>query len=281
MFADNGWQKKAYAYILDETTKAAEERAAERYARVLHQASGKSGFRCRFLLTDDPRPTSLGGVKTANKFLFDDVDIWVPRYYYFFGRIPALRQQKAAGKQVWWYTYANDSVAKVPNFVIEKSPTDERVWGWLMERWDVDGLLNWGLNQWESATPHRLDWRDPYQDPVSSRNSQGRVANGDVTLIYPGYYPRYGLNDPYAPPVSSLRFEALRDGMEEREYLRLAEQTPGGQAFADKVMAEITTFPYPIQQKNVFNFPKYTSSVSAFERARHELAARIETAQTR
>jgi hypothetical protein len=277
LYQQHGWQDKAYAYVMDETTLRWEEKTAERYARVLHAASAVSGYRMKFLLTDDPRPRSLGGVKQANRFLFDDVDIWGVRYFYFFGRIPALRKQKAAGQEVWWYTYANARVADIPNFVIEKPNTDQRVWGWLMERWNVDGLMNWALNQWVVAGSPST-YRDPYQDPLS-RSTRTRKANGDSSLIYPGYYPGYGLTDPYAAPVSSLRLEALRDGLEDREYLRLAKTLPGGVQVVKDALATITTFPYKVQQKNVFNFPKYTDDPAAFEAARLAVASFIEAYQ--
>ena len=109
----NGWEKKAYAYIVDEPDGAAGERKAEKYARVLHRASAKSGFRSASA-TDEPRPKSLGGIKTANAFLFDDVDIWVPRYIYFFGRVPALRDRQRHGDEIWWYTYANHFIGGPP-----------------------------------------------------------------------------------------------------------------------------------------------------------------------
>ena len=173
VYKDRGWHKKAYVYILDETTKRSEELQAERYARLAHKASARSGYRIKFLLTDDPRPHSLGGVKTANTFLYDDVDIWTLRYYYFFGRIPAVRERQKAGKDIWWYSYVNDSVRKTPSFVIDKPHIDSRVWGWMMEKWDVDGILNWGFNRW--GKPASGDgWRDPYRNPAVA--DQGEPA---------------------------------------------------------------------------------------------------------
>ncbi len=280
VFKDNGWQNKAFAYVIDEPTSTKSERAVESYAKLLHRASAQAGFRCRYLLTDEPRPTSLGGSKTANSFLFDDVDIWCPRYYYFFGRVPALRARRAAGQEIWWYTYANSAAAVNPGYLIEKPLADQRVFGWLMEEWNVDGLLNWGTNRWGDALTGN-GWRDPYKDPLSYRKPlpDGRVANGDTCLIYPGYYPRYGLTDPLAGPVSSLRLEALRDGFEDREYLRLAARTSGGAAFVKKVAAQVAWYPYPIRQANVFDFPKYATKAGVFERARTQLAQRIEASQ--
>ena len=231
-----GWQDKAYGYIMDETTTRAAEKQAELYARALHAASAKSGFRMDFLLTDDPRPTDLGGVKQANSFLFDDVDIWGVRYFYFFGRVPALRREQAAGKQVWWYPYYNGRVATLPNFVIEKPNTDQRVWGWLMEQWNVDGLINWAINRWVNAATGS-GYRDPYQDPLTWSTS-ARQANGDSSLIYPGYYPAYGLTDPSraAGLVAASRGAARRSRGPRVPQVReaAAGRRPGGHAAAGR-----------------------------------------------
>ena len=274
IYKDRGWDKKAYVYVLDETTKMWEERLAEKYARALHAADKATGARVKFFLTDDPRPHSLGGTKTANTFLYDDVDIWTLRYYYFFGRVPAVRERQKAGKDIWWYSYVNDAVRKTPSFVIDKPHIDSRVWGWMMEEWNVDGLLNWGFNRWGKATTGE-GWRDPYRDPLSLIKGHLR-SNGDTCLVYPGYYPRYGLDRPTAGPVASLRLEALRDGLEEREYLRIAKTLPGGPALVDDALATITQFPFKIVQANVFNFPVYTHSNAAFDRQRARVADFIE-----
>jgi len=169
-------------------------------------------------------------------------------------------------------------VAKMPSYVIDKPHIDSRAWGWLMQKWNVDGLLNWGFNRWGKPGTGR-GWRDPYKNPLSLVSGKTR-SNGCTSIVYPGYYPRYGLRDPYAPPVSSLRLEALRDGLEEREYLKLAKRTgTDGPAFVNKILATITQFPYRIRQANVFTFPKYTHNVSVFANARLKLANRIEAYQ--
>jgi hypothetical protein len=277
VYKARGWDRKAYLYVLDETTKRSEELQAERYARLLHKADNATGARVKFLLTDDPRPHALGGTKTANTFLYDDVDIWTLRYYYFFGRIPAVRERKNAGKQIWWYSYTNDSVKRNPSFVIDKPHIDSRIWGWMMEEWNVDGLLNWGFNRWGKASTGE-GWRDPYRDPLSLIKGHLR-SNGDTCLVYPGYYPRYGLDRVTAGPVASLRLEALRDGLEEREYLKLAKTLPGGPALVNDVLGKITQFPYKIVNANVFNFPSYTSSNATFDAQRERVAEFVEAQQ--
>jgi hypothetical protein len=282
VYASRGWAKKAYAYVLDETTKHSEEIAAQSYARTLHRASAKSGYRIKFLLTDDPRPFSLGGVKQANGFLFDDVDIWGVRYFYFFGRVPAIRAQQRHGKEIWWYTYPNPRLARLPSYIIDKPQGngDQRAWGWLMAQWNVDGLMNYALNEWTSVSRSTV-WRDPYTDTLTYARNTGMRANGDTTLIYPGYSRDgdFGLDDPYAAPVSSLRLEALRDGLEDREYFNYAKKltSQGGPAVVTQALHSIITFmPKPIQ-KNVFNFPKYRTDPAAFENARLKVAQFIES----
>ncbi len=278
VFSARGWTDKLIAYPVDEPNTTSAERAADNLARTLHKASARAGFRARFLLTDDPRPTRLT-THAANTFLFNDVDIWCVRYYYFFGRVPVLRKLQAKGAQIWWYPYYNSSVAKLPNFVIDKSLADERVWGWLMYQWKVDGMLYWGITRWGNALTGK-GTRDPYQNPLSFKYPDGRVANGEASLIYPGYYPRYGLDVRSAPPVSSLRLEALRDGFQDLEYLRIAAKTPGiTPAAISAVVKSVTWYPYPIKYGHIFTFPKYTKSQSTFDSARARIAAMIEAAQ--
>ena len=261
---------------MDEPTSTAAEHNADGLARTLHKASARLGFRAKFLLTDDPRPTSLGPKLPANKYLWNDVDIWCTRYYYFFGRVPVLRKLQAKGAQVWWYPYYNSSVKELPNFVIDKPSADQRVWGWLMYQWNVDGLLYWGVNRWCNGRTGKGS-RDPYKDPLSFEYSPSRVANGEACLIYPGYYPRYGLDDKNAPPVSSLRLEALRDGFQDLEYLKLATKLCGA-AYVKSIVKSITTYPYPIAYGHTFKFPKYVTSPAAYDAARVKLAQAIEQA---
>jgi hypothetical protein len=277
VYKDNGWQSKLVAYPADEPTSRAGELKAQALAVTLHKASARAGFRAKFLLTDDPRPTSLGPLLPANTELFNDVDIWCVRYYYFFGRVPVLRSLQRKGKDVWWYPYYNSSVRTLPNFVIEKPLADDRVWGWLMYQWNVDGMLYWGVNRWGNPLTG-AGHRDPYQNPLSFEYPDGRVANGEASLIYPGYYPRYGLNDKSAPAVSSLRLEALRDGFQDLEFCRIAAAKGISAKQIHNIVAGITTYPYPIKYGHTFNFPKYTTSPAAYGSAQLKLGTAIQAA---
>ena len=169
------------------------------------------------------------------------------------------------------------SVRRLPNFVIEKSLADQRVWGWLMYQWNVDGMLYWGFNRWGDARTDRAGATPTRTRSRSSTCRTGSAGNGEAMLVYPGYYPRYGLNDPYAAPVSSLRLEALRDGFEDREYMKLAAASGSdGAAYVRSVARSVTWYPHPVAYGHRFLFPRYTTSASVFQAARERLAERIE-----
>ena len=93
-----------------------------------------------------------------------------------------------------------------PNFFIEYPLLDLRVTPWICWKYKAAGFEYWSTTSWGRNWQRKGDkWpKVPWE-----ANSFGRY-NGDGHLIYPGADLR---------PYSSLRFEALRDGLEDYEYL--------------------------------------------------------------
>jgi hypothetical protein len=285
LYRDNGWADTAYAFPYDEPSPGRKERRAEAAARLLHEASANVGFRAKYMLTTEPRPHALDG-RAANRFLFDDVDIWASRVYRFWDSLPALRQQQAQGKEVWMYTYSfNPQARQAPTFLIDETLGDEHAIYWMMWRWKATGMLYWRANKWSRAGGG--GWRDPYEDPLSFWSKNGQlVFNGEASLVYPGYAPALGLNDPFAAPLSSLRFEALRDGIEEHAYLQLATQlrSYGGgldaklNDLAQRLAKALTDYPSGAYPWNWTNIPDFSKDAGAYDGARRRLAEAIERA---
>jgi hypothetical protein len=285
LYKDNGWADTTYAFPYDEPSPGRQERRAEAAARILHQASASVGFRAKYMLTTEPRPRALDG-RAANRFLFDDVDIWASRVYRFWDSLPALRQQQAQGKQVWMYTYSfNPQARQAPTFLIDETLGDEHAIYWMMWRWKATGMLYWRANKWSRAGGG--GWRDPYADPLSFRSTNGKlVFNGEASLVYPGYAPSLGLTDPFAAPLSSLRFEALRDGIEEHAYLQMATQLraygSGLDAklndLAQRLARSLTDYPSGAYPWNWTNIPDFSKDPGAYDGARRRLAEAIERA---
>jgi hypothetical protein len=82
--------------------------------------------------------------------------------------------------------------------------------------------------------------------------SDGSVLNGEGSLVYPGNRTRRftGQKD-VDGPVSSLRFELLREGIEDYEYLWLLKSLGDG-AFADhaaeSIVVDVSAFSRNVEE---------------------------------
>jgi len=171
----------------------------------------------RRMLTKEPEPELDG-----------HVDIWcglTPEWTP--GKVQARR---AAGQEVWWYICCGPSAPYLTEF-IDHPGTELRLWPWQSWQYGVQGILIWATTYWTSGSafpPPKV--QDPWTDPmsyVSDYDSKpgdiGYWGNGDGRFLYP---PRAVTNGApcLEPPVTSFRWENLRDGMEDYEYLWLLQQ---------------------------------------------------------
>ena len=105
-------------------------------------------------------------------------------------------------------------------------------------------FLYWAANFW-NQTP------DPWLDPVTYISgfdcSGGWVLNGEGSLIYPGdQTKRYTGQPDVIGPVSSIRMELLREGIEDYEYLWMLKD------LGDKEFAETDSLKYGCGCQRVF-----------------------------
>ena len=98
-----------------------------------------------------------------------------------------------------------------PNLFIEYPAADARIIGWLTYRYNISGFEYWGLNQWGKNTGHR-DWANFTGGDTRTSWQRSGFPWGDGWLFYPG---------DNGEPLSSIRFENLRDGFEDAELLQL------------------------------------------------------------
>lgn len=144
--------------------------------------------------------------------LYGAVDIWCPLFSLFKPESAAKRQ--ALGETVWTYT-ALCQREKTPWWHIDFPLLNYRVPAWIAWRYRIRGLLYWGgMSFWRQVD-------DPWTDPKTLDRRDGRkdpLYNGEGTIVYPARAVGY---DGIAP---SLRLKALRDGIEDYQYLALLEQ---------------------------------------------------------
>lgn len=133
------------------------------------------------------------------------INIWVPLADHFENGIKFFQDRQKAGDQVWFYTCLIPK-GKYLNRLIDFQLIRTRLLHWANFRYGLTGYLHWGLNYWveDPLTNVEQKWSDP-----------GWLPPGDSHIIYPGW----------RGPLSSIRFEAMRDGIEDYEMLKLLSKS--------------------------------------------------------
>ena len=211
---EHGWLDKAFTYWFDEPDPKDYAFVVDGMKRIKAAAPG-----VRRMLTEQPE-----------KELFGHVEIWC-------GLTPQwtpekVRARRDAGEEVWWYICTGPKTPYVTEF-IDHPGTELRLWPWQSWQYGVSGLLIWATIYWNSPAafpPPKL--QDPWADPMSYVSGYdfkpghvGYWGNGDGRFLYPPRRPPETSTEPNLDePVNSLRWENLRDGMEDYEYFTLLQQ---------------------------------------------------------
>ncbi len=207
---EKGWLRKAYIYWFDEPNPKDYEFVKEGMAVLKRSAPGLTR-----MLTEQPEEAMYGSV-----------DLWCPLTASYSEKI--CRQRQALGERVMWYVCCGPREPYATLF-IDHPAIDFRMWLWQTYKYDVEGILIWATNYWTSGCAYpepnyQNPWQDPmswvsgYSTPVGTRRAWG---NGDGRFLYPPN--TQGAADKTTKylcgPVSSIRWEILRDGIEDFEYL--------------------------------------------------------------
>lgn len=194
-----GLTQIASYYVVDEP---ADTEANEKLIKDL--AAGISGF----------APDIKNIVTTHNPKYNGYISCWCPLWNMIDKSFVAEKQ--ALGEHVWWYGCAVPA-APYPTYHLNDNLLSPRIVHWMQKDYGVEGELYWGTTLFDyykggGNYVARDVWTNPY-------TSEG--LPGDGYLCYPGKEGDgiVGRN----MLVPTLRLEAIRDGLEDYEYLTLAE----------------------------------------------------------
>jgi hypothetical protein len=143
-------------------------------------------------------------------------------------RTMAERQQ--AGEPVIWYISC-DQLYPQPNYFIDHEAADLRMVPWITWRYDLGGILYWASTFWREV-------KDPWLDPVTWKRSECNAPlSGEGSFLYPGnLVETYTEQENVFGPVSSVRFELLREGLEELELMLMLKKSGGD---ADEIVESV------------------------------------------
>lgn len=191
---ENGWEKMAYVWVLDEPNDAKSYEEVRERAKLVHEAQPGLKVMC----TEQPLPQD-----PAWGTLVGSVDLWVPLWASFDEK--SIAERRKAGDDVWSYTSMCQGKAgeDTPFWELDFPLLNYRIPAWTTRRYGLGGLLYWTVVFWPAG--------DTWANPLTYKQ-----FNGEGALFYPG--TDAGLEG----PVASMRLKALRDGLEDYEYLQLA-----------------------------------------------------------
>ena len=151
---------------------------------------------------------------------------------------PEAPKAAGHGERFWWYVCCGPKAPYCTLF-IDHPATDLRVWLWQTWQRNIAGVLVWGtLDLLDVA---RRPAQNPYEDPMGyverlaargARSSIGATATAGSSIrrVGPPTPGRSGSGPVIEPPVSSIRWEMLREGIEDYEYLWLLRDLMASEA---------------------------------------------------
>ncbi len=244
-----GWYAKAYFYPSDEPSTKEQYDLLKKQCDTIRSVDPKakivSPFYCGPHFAQD---------KTPYELLAGMVNIWcaVSDYYKF----DKAKAKQAAGEEAWWYVCCGPGKPYC-NFFVDFEGPMHRALFWQQKMHDVEGLLYWDTTYWEEHST-----KDPWQDIATVKWIKDDIY-GDGSLMYPGR--QVGVDG----PVTSIRLETIRDGLEDYEYLTLLEKLAGRPA-CDAAIKRIAR-----------DMVDYEHNPARFEFARRELGEAVEAAAKR
>ena len=221
-----GWDKKIVLYISDEphfSVKAVKDQMIA-LCRMIHEV--------------DPAIRVYSSTWRHCPEWNDSLDVWGVGHYGAFP-VAEMKSRAAAGKHSW-FTTDGQMCLDTPYCAVERLLPHYSI------AYDAEAYEFWGAT-WLTYDPWQYGWHSYIrQSDTPGKFYSVRYPDGDGYLMYPGVPGRF------KGPVSSVRLEAARDGVEDFSYLkalrRLAASADGRAARAKALLADfaaLVTIPNP------------------------------------
>ena len=183
----------------------------------------------------------------AKESLSGSVDFWCPIINDFQENEEFFRNREKKGEKVLIYTCLVPG-GKWLNRTLDMEKIRQVYFGWAGSLYNTMGYLHWGLNQYKADPFKQSVVKHP--SPIASPTNY--LPAGDTHIIYPGP----------SGPLSSLRFEAHRIGIEDYEIL---------EKFKSKNKRKHIKF----INKLFINYENYSVSINKYLRIKRKLLKSI------
>lgn len=173
-----------------------------------------------------------------------DIDIPVPTTQHLDADEYYRRRARDGIEPLWWYTCCGPW-GRFANRFVSMPLINTRILSWQAFTFGISGYLHWGYNFWHRIRQDASGWPgiSGYADHTlvnPYREHGADWAVGDACIVYP---PLEWWRD--LAPVSSLRYEAMREGLQDYELLRMCDEharksdNPGAARNARRLLAAV------------------------------------------
>mgnify|MGYP001470669304 CR=1 FL=1 len=135
-----------------------------------------------------------------------------------------IKERHESGKETSYYVWAGDTH---PNTLSFSPAVESRMMPWISADRNLDGFLRWAYNNWPN---------DIFQNPVYA------FTQGDEYFIYPGE----------KGPMSSIRWELLKEGIEDYELSQIAKEENQDSKVIEEAL-DLATRHWDGREKNVLD----------------------------
>lgn len=225
-----GYLDKAYYYMANEPQDQADYDAVAWYSQELKKAAPNF----KLMVSEEPRPEIYNHpTHTGAK-----IDIWLPVLNTY---DPEVSHERATthNEETWIYFLHGTRPPYFNPITLDHPGIESKFTGWFLWVYRVRGIAYYSLNTWNP---------NPWTTPNPSYTNH----NGDLFMLYPPAKDNqpiaYGANGHRLVP--SIRFELMRDSLEDYEYLYVLNgssqpavgQTNEADTQAQKIISGLTSY---------------------------------------
>jgi len=229
---ENGWDKRAYLYLIDEPNSVKDYNQVINLARVVNEAA--------------PDLQKLVVEQTYKHEpdwpdLDPSIDIWCALFSFIDRN--TIQEAISNDDEVWSYSalvqpappyhpdYEKLKDKNPPYWHIDQPIIYYRLPTWINRQYDINGLLYWTTTGWYNNSG---PWVVPAMGPLASSDVgpdeyRTRYFNGGGMLFYPGK------DTGFDGPVTSIRLKNIREGLEDYEYFAILDRLGEGEFVIDMV----------------------------------------------
>ncbi len=188
---------KAYYYIGNEPRDTNDYHAMAWYSRHLKQVAPN----LKLMVSEEPKPEIYSNAYYGP----GKIDIWLPVLNKY-DPVESHARELYHGEETWVYFLHGTRPPFFNPITLDHPGIESKFIGWFCWTWRIKGLAYYSMNNWS---------KNPWTDPMTSGH------NGDLFMLYPPDENNgniaFGANRHRFVP--SIRFELMRDSLEDFEYL--------------------------------------------------------------